>query len=208
MNLNEAFRYQKFLNNIFTQAASSIQHPEHCLTTTKIHCRNDMNPDAADFEETVEVDAFYENDAVIEFIIYLIEEKKRLTVAINNAKQASGMDIDAMISANRMRQMANRAINTMLRYKGSVTTERNGRDYKFNAEGNQVPYVYDIETTTKEAFDREKSREIAMDFITTADNDSSAIDEVMINTVVQYEPPFNVNFSFDDCMDAFLGKKA
>ena len=93
----------------------------------------------------------------------------------------------------------------MLRYKVSKRTER-GTDYKFNAEGNQTPYYYDIEVVTSENFDRAQAKAAAQSVIAKADEVSAAIDTALINTQVEYAVPFNVNDSFDDAMAAFLAR--
>ena len=49
MNLKEAFRYQNFLDRVFGAAAISIQVRDHCLTQTREHLCNKVNPDAAEF---------------------------------------------------------------------------------------------------------------------------------------------------------------
>ena len=40
-----------------------------------------------------------------------------------------------------------------------------------------------------------------------ADKVSAEIDAALINTQVEYEPPFNVNDSFDDVMEEFLAAR-
>ena len=48
MNLKESFRYQKFLDGLMMNAGSYLQHPYHCLETTKVHLRHAVNPEAED----------------------------------------------------------------------------------------------------------------------------------------------------------------
>ena len=45
MNLKEAFRYQNFLDRIFGAACVSIEKRDHCLTQTRNHLYNKVNPD-------------------------------------------------------------------------------------------------------------------------------------------------------------------
>ena len=56
MNLKEAFRYQNFLDRVFGAAAISIQVRDHCLTQTREHLCNKVNPDADDFREEVKTE--------------------------------------------------------------------------------------------------------------------------------------------------------
>ena len=203
MNLKESFRYQNFLGSLLSSAASSLTDVQHCLTTTKTHLRNKANEDAEDVTEQVDIGEFHKNDDVLRFMLYLIDEREKLTTAIGRAKASIGFDLDAAVETNKFRQTVVRNINLMLRSKVSKRTER-GTDYKFNAEGNQTPYYYDIEVVTSENFDRAQAKAAAQSVIAKADEVSAAIDTALINTQVEYAVPFNVNDSFDDAMAAFL----
>ena len=89
MNLKEAFRYQNFLDRVFGAAAISIQVRDHCLTQTREHLCNKVNPDADDFREEVKTEEeFFQNDDVIRAMRFLIGEKEKLSIAINKAKKA------------------------------------------------------------------------------------------------------------------------
>lgn len=205
MNLKESFRYQNFLSSLISSATTSLTDAQHCLATNKTHLRNKANSDAVDVTEEVDVGEFHKNDDVMLFMLYIIDEREKLTVAIGKAKASIGFDLDAAVETNKVRQSVARNINAMLRYKPTKRIER-GIDYKFNAEGNQAPYYYDIEVTTTENFDRAKAKTAAQSIVVKADEVSAAIDAALINTQVDYEAPFNVNDSFDDAMIAFLAR--
>ncbi len=202
MNLKESFRYQNFLESMLSAAGASIIQKDHCLKVTKTHLRNKVNPDVQDVVETVEIDTFFENDVVIAFIKWLVEEREKLTKAIGAAKAGIGFDIDAAIETNKFRQAANNSIKTMLRYMPSKRTEQ-GRDYKFNVEGNQMPYIYDIEVVSKEAYNKNEAKATMRALITEADRVSADIDAALINTKIEYEPVFDVNETFEDVMTEF-----
>ena len=203
MNLKESFRYQNFLESMLNSAGMSLVLKDHCLKVTKTHLRNKVNPDVQDVVETVEVDAFFENDVVIAFIKWLVGEREKLTKAIGAAKAGIGFDIDAAIETNKFRQTASNSIKTMLRYMPSKRTEQ-GRDYKFNVEGNQMPYIYDIEVVSEEAYDKNGAKAAMRALITEADKVSADIDAALINIRVEYEPVFDVNETFEDVMTEFL----
>lgn len=203
MNLKESFRYQNFLDRMMRSACSSIQNGEHAFTVTKVHNKTKANPDATDLNEVVEVDEFVPNDDVIRFMQWLIEEREKLTKAISVAKADAGFDIDAAVETNKFRQAANAAVKRMLGFRGTKRTER-GQDYKFNAEGNQMPYYYEIEVTSAEAYDKVASKEFMRSVIADADKASSDIDSAMINSAVDYTPRFDVNESFEDVMAEFI----
>ena len=205
MNLKESFRYQNFLDMMMRAASASIQQRDHCLKVTKTHLRSKANPDASDVTETVEGEVFFANDDVVAFMAWLVKERDKLTTAIGAAKASIGFDIDAAIETNKFRQTVNGSIKNMLRYTPTKRVEQ-GRDYKFNVEGNQTPYIYEIEVVSEEAYDKTGAKTLMREMISKADEVSAAIDAAMINTKVDYEPVFDVNETFDDVMTDFLAK--
>ena len=205
MNLKESFRYQNFLDGKLNDARYSIADRTHALKVTKVHLKKKANPDAEDITEVVEVEEFIPNDDVIAFMCWLVAERQKLTEAICTAKASLSFSLDAAIEANKFRQYTASAVKGMLKYTPSKKTEQ-GRDYKFNVEGNQTPYYYDIETSFEEAFTRDSAKKAVRDMITAADKTSAEIDSAMINTVVDYTPVFDVNDSFEDVMAEFIAK--
>lgn len=202
MNLKESFRYQNFLDHLQDQAVYSLMETSHCVKETLFHHMNDANPDAENKEEVVEVQEFPENDKVIRFMLKLIEEKEKLTNAIGKAKQTLQFDVESAIATNKYRQNLNKAIKLMLSVKTDKTIRR-GSAYKFNADGNQIQYYYDIEVIKEDRYDRENAKKIMRSVISDADKISSEIDLVMINTVIDYEAPWDVNESFDEIIEVF-----
>lgn len=205
MNLKESFRYQNFLDMMMRAASASIQQRDHCLKVTKTHLRSKANPDASDVTETVDGEVFFANDDVVAFMAWLVKEREKLTTAVGAAKASIGFDIDAAIETNKFRQTVNGSIKNMLRYTPTKRVEQ-GRDYKFNVEGNQTPYIYEIEVVSEEAYDKTGAKTLMREMISKADEVSAAIDAAMINTKVDYEPVFDVNETFDDVMTDFLAK--
>lgn len=206
MNLKESFRYQNFLENMLAYAGNSLTDREHSLTITKNLLRKKANAEAEDMMETVDVGEFFKNDDVLKFMTMLVEERSKLTNAIGKAKASIGFDLDAAIETNKFRQTVANRVKTMLRFTASKRTER-GTDYKFNVEGNQTQYYYDIEVKANEAFDRSVAKDTMRKLILEADKVSAEIDSAMINTMVEYDAPFNVNDSFEDVMTDFLSKE-
>lgn len=206
MNLKESFRYQNFLENMLAYAGNSLTDREHSLTIIKNHLRKKANAEAEDMMETVDVGEFFKNDDVLKFMTMLVEERSKLTNAIGKAKASIGFDLDAAIETNKFRQTVANRVKTMLRFTASKRTER-GTDYKFNVEGNQTQYYYDIEVKANEAFDRSVAKDTMRKLILEADKVSAEIDSAMINTMVEYDAPFNVNDSFEDVMTDFLSKE-
>ena len=93
-----------------------------------------------------------------------------------------------------------------MKHSAGKSTEQ-GRDYKFNVEGNQVMYYYEIEVESSEAYDRAKAKELMRDMIAKADENSTLIDAALINTMVDYAPKFDVNDNFEDAMETFIAER-
>ncbi len=204
MNLKEAFRYQNFLDRIFGAACISIEKRDHCLTQTRNHLYNKVNPDMGNVKEEVKTEEdFFANDDVIQAMLFLIEEKEKLSIAINKAKESIDMDIDAAVSVNKYRQLLNKSVAFMMRLNPCTRIET-GIAQKFNSTGDPVDYKYDVEVTSVEAYDRKAAKKIMKEVISEADKTSAAIDFVKVNTTVDYTPVFDVNDSFEDVMNTFL----
>lgn len=205
MNLKEAFRYQNFLEYVMNDAQTSISDRTHCLKVSNHHLRNKANPEADDEIEVVDRGEFYQNDTVIQMMLMLIEEKNKLSNAIAEAKASIGFNIDAALETNKFRQRLIRGVKNMMNCK-AAKRKTAGRGYKFDVNQAQVPYIYDIEVTEEEDFDRNKSKEIMRDIIRQSDKISMDIEAALVNTEVLYIPPFDVNSTFDDVMQEFIAK--
>lgn len=205
MNLKESFRYQNYLDKLMTSASASLTTRDHCVKTVKKHLKSNANPDAVDNEEVVAREEFFNNDDVIRFMLWLIDERKRLTEAINDAKDKIDFDLDATIEANKFRQSVGNSIGLMLKCI-PVTRVTSATDYKFNVEGNQMPYVYNVEIVESDDYDRVAAKKTLRDIRITADKNSAEVESAMVNTVVDYEPRFDVNDSFEDVMANFISE--
>ena len=204
MNLKEAFRYQTYLDTLMSGCQSYITTPDHCLKTTEFHHKSVRNPDAADEEKVVEKENPYRISDIIAFAQWLIEQKITLTEAISSAKSLLTHNVDALVESNKFRQRIAGSMNAMLTQSRARKMTIQRQDYKFNAEGNQMAYNYDVDIATEELFDRSVVKRITFQLMAAADEVSAEVDSIMINTNVYYTPTLNVNGTFEDAMDAYL----
>ncbi len=204
MNLKNAFRLTKKYDDLFQYAMEHIVNPKHALSTTKTHYRNIVDKDAMDMQETIDEVIFFQSNDVISFATYLIDEKERLGKAISATKQSLSLDIDASIESNKYRQQLKRSIDVMLTYSANKKPER-GVGYKFNAEGNQVSYYYELIVEQEELYKRDWVKLVSKAVIESADAISTEIDHQIINSFVDYKPLVarGVNDSFDDAFMAW-----
>ena len=203
MNLKESFRYLNFLDKMLESARMSVNDPSHCLKTTRTHLKKAVNSEAENVVEVVEVDDYFKTDTVIKFMTYLIQIRQSLTEAIGAAKRDIRFDIDAAIATNKYRQSVCSTLRYVQKYTPSKKIER-ATDYKFNVEGNQVAYYYDVEVNKELSYDRNTAKKTMKDIIKEADETSARIDAAMISTMVDFAEPFDVNDTFEDVMNEFI----
>lgn len=205
MNLKEAFRYQNFLDRTIENVTDYLDNNQNVTKITQNHLRKKANQDAENenINTTSERKIQLSVNSIIDFLVSLMGEKEKLCNAISDAKGSCGIDIDSAIAINKWKQSINRTLATMGNIKPLERTVR-GCGYKFNAEGNQVSYVYDIEEVSVIDFDRNKVKAIAKKLITESDEVSSNIDKIMVDTVVNYNSPYDVNDTLDDMLDEFV----
>ena len=138
-------------------------------------------------------------------MMYLLGERELLCKAIRETKSALEIDIDSETSLNLKRQELSRLFNKMNSLRSSETLVPNGGlGYRFNAEGNQVAYCCDIKKVTTINFDRNKVRNYLSALNKKADDISTKIDLCLVNSVVNYNPPFDVNDSFADVFENYI----
>lgn len=205
MYLKEAFRYQNFLSQTIDRTAACLSIQNYVTKTTQEHLRSKANPEAEDETVEIAVDRPFNctNNQLVSFLEHLMKEKERLTAAISAAKRSCTIDIDAELANNRVRQKVAAALSDMSKMRVTESIVR-GVGYKFNGEGNQVPYNYDIKQVTTIDFDRNKVRNAGRDLMSKADEVSTEIDKVMVELVVDYTPEYSINDSFEDIVELFV----
>ena len=205
MNLKEAFRYQNYINGVLADAVCSLRDPRHSTKVTKTHLRSKVDSNLSDIVEVVDPGYdFFKNDDVIGFLDFLTIEKESLLIAIGKAKASIGFDLDAEINSNKFRREVASQIATMLKSCGSNKRNEKGIGYRFNSDGEQVQYYYDVEVETIDAFDRAGAKDLVRRMSGACDRVSTEIESKMINTNVNFKPAFDVNDSFEDTMERYL----
>ena len=209
MNLKEAFRFQNKLESLIVDT-ENILDDKDCVTLTKrTYLYKKANPDAENETVTIIPDTEYyrQLNEMIEFAVYLLDQREKLSEAINKAKRGLPLDLDGEVSLNRYRQRLSETFRRMARIKSKEVTETNGGvGYRFNNEGNQVAYKCDVERVTTINFNRNTVRKYAAQLSEKADSASLEIDRCMINYEVDYKPVFDVNDSFDEVFEKFTAK--
>ena len=209
MNLKEAFRYQNRLQRLMDEATNILSREGNVTRVENTVLLHKVNPEVQDETTVAPYDSEYGNYAteVAVFLMYLLEERQKLSQAIRAAKQAMAMDFDGEISLNAKRQ----EIAGLFRRMGELRCSeqlcpRGGVGYKFNTDGNQVSYRCDLKKVTTINFDRNKIRSFTTFLSKKADQVSAELDKQMVNTEVCYNAPFDVNDTFAQVLQWHMEK--
>ena len=199
MNLKESYRYANYLDGLLSTAYTYLRNKGFVTTTVEEHLRKQSNPDVEN--ETIEVQKpfdveFLPND-VIDFVVKVIEEKEKLSESIAKAKNTTDVNIDNAIAMNKKKQGFVLVLNGMVGLKQNTSTI-SGSGYKFNQEGNQVKYYYDIEQTTTIDFNRNDVKALIKKYNRICDEVSAKLDSIEITTEVDHTPLFDINDTFED----------
>lgn len=203
MVLKEAYRYQKFLAGLIHSAEYYLYKKEFVTTVEQHHERKKSNPDAEN--ETVQKENltkssvdFTAND-LLRFIPELLEEKEKLSIAINKAKNTTEIDIDASLSMNKQKQEFIRVLNDMNSKKSCEKTIA-GKGYKFNVNNEQVPYIYDVVEKTTIDFDRNTVKALIKKYSKETDHVSTMLDRIVLTTQVDFEPKYDINDTLEELL--------
>lgn len=203
MNLKEAFRYQNFLDELLGTAYSYLNNKNFVVSTVETHLKSQVNPDAKD--EVIEVqkpyDVEFTPNELIDFVVKVINEKERLSNIISDAKMRTEIDIDVAIALNKKKQGFARVLQSLSDIKSGEKV-KNASDYKFNTDGNQISYYYKINEVTKIDFDRNDVRGLYKKLLKETDEVSTKLDSILINTELDFNPSWDINDSFEECVVA------
>lgn len=199
MNLKESYRYQNFLDNLLNTAYSYLRNNSFVTTTKQQHLRSKANPDAVD--ETLEVakpmDVDFTPNDVINFVVDILDEKEKVSAAIVAAKAKTEINIDNAITMNVKKHEYINVLGLLADKKPNEITVR-GTGYKFNAEGNQVSYYYDVTQTTTIDFNRNDVKGLIKKLNRECDEISAKLDSIEINTQLDFCPKFDICDKFED----------
>ena len=212
MNLKEAFRFQNKLQSMMDEAHSILGSTANITKVQNTYLRKKVMPEAEN-ETTIDAPATEYSEQitlVAEFLLHLLSEREKLSVAIFQAKAGLNLPagLDGEVSLNSKRQEVAGLFRRMAGLRSSeVLIPNGGTGYRFNNEGNQVSYRCDVKRVTTINFDRNKIRKMCGDLSKKSDEVSAALDSVLVNTQVEYTVPFDVNDTFAEAVEAVGGDK-
>lgn len=201
ITLKKSFELQNYLKSLFDEALSILSYSDNVTVSTQEHMRKKVYSEAED--ETVikpkYTDCDFSINDLIDFVCIVQTEMENLTTAINHAKHHDKKDFDGMITINNRKRELLRLLLNMANIKPKENI-LSGRSVKFNEEGNQVTYSYDIKEVTTIDFDRNKVKAIASKLRKELDETSTTIDVMQLETMVDFESKFEIGDSLEDCV--------
>lgn len=212
MNLKEAFRFQNKLQSMMDEAQSILGSTANITKVQNTYLRKKVMTEAEN-ETTIDAPATEYSEQitlVAEFLLHLLSEREKLSVAIFQAKAGLNLPagLDGEVGLNSKRQEVAGLFRRMAGLRSSeVLIPNGGTGYRFNNEGNQVSYRCDVKRVTTINFDRNKIRKMCGDLSKKSDEVSASLDSVLVNTRVEYTVPFDVNDTFAEAFEAFAGDK-
>lgn len=199
MNLKEAFRFQNKLQSLMDEA-ERILADDRNITQVKVTALYKKAMPEQENETTVEpAPSEYADhiDAVAAFLLHLLGEREKLSRAIRAAKERQEMNMDSEVSLNSTRQSLASFFRHMVDLRNSEKLLPGGATgYRFNAEGNQVPFRCDAKRVVTIHYDRNRVRSYLKQLTEKSDQVSAQLDRCLINSQVDYDAPFDVNDSF------------
>lgn len=199
MNLKESYRYANYLDDLLSTAYIYLRNKGFVTTTVEEHLRKQSNPDVEN--ETIEVqkpfDVEFKPNDVIDFVVKVIEEKDKLSDAIAESKSTTEINIDNAISMNKKKQGFVSVLNSIADIKPSEI-KTTSKSYKFDINGEQKPYVYDVNRKTSIDFNRTDVRNLIKKYLKETDEISAKLDLIEITTQVDFIPKWDINEKFEE----------
>lgn len=211
MNIKEACRYQNFLTRVISELNDYLIEGSNVVKIKERHLKSKVHKDAQDEEIDNTPVRRYDIpvNTIINFVNELINEKLRVSMAIEKAKRLirinwvennEQLTLDTAIEHNKNIYNYANVLKPLIKIK-TTETKIQGTDYTFNAEGNQVTYVYPIERVKSVDFNKEQTRELYKKILVKADKISTEIDTAMLKDIVDYIPKYNIHDTVEDLLN-------
>jgi hypothetical protein len=217
LNLKEACRYGNFLEGLFVEMQLEFLQEDYMFSVTEKHFKSKACANTEDeiIEASPDVKYNIENfnlHGVSNLLMDIIDEKLRLSLAIEEGKKSIKIDwkengqalsLDTALEYNKkLRTLSNSYLEKLIDNKSSECKGL-GTDYSFNQEGNQMPYIYNIEIVKTINYDRNSVRALSKKILKKTDQISILIDEAMLKQAVDFKPEFDLHDSIEEIIQKY-----
>jgi len=214
ISLKESFRILSYIDKTISSLTSYLSNKNNSISVIESHLKEKSNPEAQNEElDTTTVREYPDASTVdiINLVGKLISEKTKLEISVENAKKHiviitkdnNNLSLDSAISnAKQSRNLAG-VLNSLINIK---TDEKKtvAQGFKFNINGEEVPYRYDVVITKTINFDRSIVSDNYKTLLEKADKLSISIEKSMMDEIVEYEFPYSVHDSTADIVSKYL----
>lgn len=221
ISLKESFRTLAYIDRTISSLTSYLSNKNNSISIKETHFKQKSNPDSQNEELDTTTIREYPDASTVD-ILYLVKnlisEKTKLEIAVENAKRDieiksennitldNNFSLDSAISnAKQIRNLAN-VLNGLINIK-TDETKKVGQGFKFNLEGNETPYRYDITIVKTIDFDRNIVSDNYKKLLEDADKLSIAIEKAMMEECVEYEFPYSIHDSVADIVSKYLDSR-
>ena len=204
ITLKKSFELQNYLSQLLNNALAVLSYNDNITTTKQKHLRKKSYSEAQDEEIIVKKaqELPYTINDLVKFIDVIVTEMDKLTIAINDAKFYDGKYFDAMIAMNNKKRNILRRYEMMASLKPTESVIK-GSAEKFNEAGEQVSYRYDIEQVTTIDYDRNEIKKKVSQLRKELDEVSDTIDAMQLQSMVDYDPIFEIGESLEDVIERY-----
>ncbi len=213
MNLVEACKLARNIETLKIQVAEIVANMDYATKVTEAHLKSKAGEGLEDETVIREVDKAYEitTEEAIKLLDILMEKKALLSSAIEAAKhnikiEVNGLELayDSAVEYNKsLRDVVIYRMSRLNRIKEGVT-KTTAMSHRFNAEGNQIPYRYDVELKTESLVNLQDTKKKEKAYRKLADEVSTKLDEAKLATKIDLDLGIELNDTLDDVIEAFL----
>lgn len=199
ITLKKSFEYQNRLSELLDEALEILSYEGNVTTIKQTHMRKKTYSEAEDEEIVLDKDIPYSINRLTQFVDLLMTEIETLTAEINKAKKgfSNSTHFDTMIAINNKKRRILNRYEMMAKIKSRETIVKGSAD-RFNEDGEQVSYRYDIKQVVTIDFDRNDLKRRISKLRNEVDKTSEEIDAMQINVRVGYDPIFDINDTLEE----------
>ena len=213
INLKEAGRFSNYFSQKLNELNGIHYHIAPKLSTkTEVHKISASLKEEKDETKEVVIEGTYDVslETVEGLIKTLLSEKIKLSNAIAKAKSEmlvvvgdETLAFDTAIEYSKsLRDISGGLYRALENMKESVL-EKKGIGKTFNVEGNQIPYEYPIEVTTKLSFDKAEIKKSNKTMKDLANKLSVEIEEASSRKVIDFDSKFDYLDTLEELFEKF-----
>ena len=202
MKLKEAFTLQNKMQAVYQDVISLMNGDTFaCAKVTHFYSKANIGDDVTE-DVPVPVSRLagnkrYEFDKLVDLAQAIIEDKQRLTIAIDNAKASQPVNFDALKQGNVVKQSL---VHALTRLDGFKAFELDGKSQLYGKDNEGKPAVFTYPTKTVTTYDVNKDhlkpvlKRLKNDF----DAASLKLDELMLTVNVDFVPQFDYDSNVEE----------